>query len=332
MSAVPESFSAALTPAFERLLRTQHPLALARQPLDAYGDLNAQARACWLALAEGGWLELGTQGLRDEAGPELALLGDASGRSLLSLPLAFSALVLAPLAEKFPGRVTDFLAQSPGAEPACGRIDFGSAADALLFDYLGARAGYFQLTKTGTGFILRRFAPSSAPVEGLDPGMPVLALDQQGSTAQIPLALTDAEMLQLLHPFLVFQYAHLRGAALAGLELAVAYAQERRQFGRAIGEFQAVKHALANAWVALDNGRYAIDALHQRPDAATLQLTQRVLGSGARLAVRTALQVHGAIGFAWEHDIHLYLKRVYKTAAQMAHIAEQLALLEPAAA
>lgn len=336
MSAVNELFSPVLAPAFERLMREQHPLALARAPLDADGHLGPQARACWQALADGGWLELGTQGLRDEARPELALLGEASGRSLLCLPLAFGALVLAPLVERFPGLAADFLVDSLDAAPACGRVDFGGATGPLLWDWLGERAGYYQLARTGAGFVLRRYAPPSAPssalVDGLDAGLQVLALDRDARSAEWPLALDGAELLQLLHPFLVFQYAHLRGAALAGLELAVAYAQQRRQFGRAIGEFQAVKHALANAWVALDNGRYAIEALHQRPDAATLQITQRLLASGARLAARVALQVHGAIGFAWEHDIQLYLKRVYKTAAQMEHMAQQLAVLDPAAA
>lgn len=332
MSAVSEPFSPMLAPAFERLLREQHPLALARAPVDSGITLSAQASACWSALAEGGWLELGTHSLRVEAMPELALLGEASGRSLLCLPLAFSALVLAPLAERFPALAADFLAEPLEAAPASGRIDFGSTAGPLLWDWLGERAGYYQLARADSGFVLRRYAPSSAPVDGLDAGLSVLALDRDSSSAEWPLALNRTEVQQLLHPFLVFQYAHLLGAALSGLELAVAYAGERRQFGRAIGEFQAVKHALANAWVALDNGRYALEALHQQPDGGPLQITQRLLTSGARLAARVALQVHGAIGFAWEHDIQLYLKRVYKTTAQMEHVVQQLAALDQPAA
>ncbi|EKD99077.1 MAG: hypothetical protein ACD_23C00146G0004, partial [uncultured bacterium] len=113
------------------------------------------------------------------------------------------------------------------------------------------------------------------------------------------------------------------------LDLAIAYARERRQFGRAIGEFQAVKHALADAWVAVDNGRYALLTLMAMSDADAgmpflISRCDRLVSESCRQAARLAIQVHGGIGFAWEHDAHIYLKRIYKLAAKLRPLAHTL--------
>ena len=339
MSALQDIPEQVFVPAFERLLADQHPIALARNAVRSDGSLNPQAMRLWRALHDGGWLDIGGEAMREEVRPELLPMGEASGRCLLSVPLAFSALVLAPLLEAAPDLDDGLLAAPLGTALASGRIDLAAASDPLFFDYYGDAAGYYQLARKDGSWVLRRLVAASPALAGMDAGVPVLALSGGDALvgAERPLALDTHAVLRGLHPFFVFQYGHLLGAAGAALDCAIAYAKERRQFGRAIGEFQGVKHALANAWVALDNARYAADALAQwngdvNELAKLIALTDRLVSAGAKLATRVTVQVHGGIGFAWEHDAHLYLKRVYKTAAQMTHLASQVAWVEPDAA
>ena len=109
--------------------------------------------------------------------------------------------------------------------------------------------------------------------------------------------------------------AQLVGCAQALLDMAVAYALQRAQFGQLIGSFQAIKHQLADTAVAIEAARSlswsAGYALAHRPDEAlpACRAAKSAASSAGSLANATALQVHGGIGFTWEHDLHLWLKR-----------------------
>jgi alkylation response protein AidB-like acyl-CoA dehydrogenase len=110
--------------------------------------------------------------------------------------------------------------------------------------------------------------------------------------------------------------AELLGASQHMLDESVAYAKDRVQFDKPIGSFQAVKHRLADMLVDVEGMRSAVYwaawciAAHH-PDAPVAASTAKVWCSdAARRVVGSALQVHGGIGFTWEHDTHLYLKRV----------------------
>ena len=111
--------------------------------------------------------------------------------------------------------------------------------------------------------------------------------------------------------------AQLLGATDRLLELAVAYAQQRVQFGQPIGAFQAVKHHLANVKVALEYARPVVyRAAHSvaRQDgarAAHVSHAKIAAGEAAALAAKTALQVHGAIGYTWEQDLHVWMRRAW---------------------
>lgn len=110
--------------------------------------------------------------------------------------------------------------------------------------------------------------------------------------------------------------AQLLGAGERLLDEAVGYAGQRRQFGRLIGEYQALKHALADVRVALDFARpllyVAALSLHQGSGDARRDVSAATVATGeaAYLAARTALQVHGAIGYTAEHDLGLWLTKV----------------------
>jgi alkylation response protein AidB-like acyl-CoA dehydrogenase len=109
--------------------------------------------------------------------------------------------------------------------------------------------------------------------------------------------------------------AELLGASERMLEVSVAYAKTREQFGRPIGSFQAIKHRCADMLVDVEGMRsaayYAGWAIAAgAPDASLAASTAKAWASdAARRVMSSALQVHGGIGFTWEHDLHLYLKR-----------------------
>ncbi len=109
------------------------------------------------------------------------------------------------------------------------------------------------------------------------------------------------------------------GAARRALELAVAYTGERRQFGKPVGSFQAVKHLLADVAVRVE---FAQAPLYRAAAALTADCNPQevvrhvaharlAVSEAARLAARNCLQAHGAMGYSWELDLHIWLKRIW---------------------
>ena len=111
--------------------------------------------------------------------------------------------------------------------------------------------------------------------------------------------------------------AELVGLADRMITITADYAKERKQFGRPIGSFQAVKHLLAGAQVKLEFARpvtYAAawSSAHREPDASRrASMAKAYAAEAATEAARVSLQVHGAIGYTWECDLHLFLKRAW---------------------
>jgi alkylation response protein AidB-like acyl-CoA dehydrogenase len=112
--------------------------------------------------------------------------------------------------------------------------------------------------------------------------------------------------------------AFLVGAARACADLSVAYAKERRQFDRPIGSFQAVKHILADMRVRAEVARASVHAAACTLDDPDVGDVERAVAGAKMLAGEAAIangkaatQVHGGMGFTWEVDVHLYLKRAW---------------------
>ncbi|MHB8465870.1 MAG: acyl-CoA dehydrogenase family protein [Acidimicrobiales bacterium] len=111
--------------------------------------------------------------------------------------------------------------------------------------------------------------------------------------------------------------AQLCGLAARLVDMTVEYAKVRHQFGVPIGSYQAIKHHLANAALRLEHARPAVyraaySVAHDAPTRGRDVSMAKVMASdAAALAGRVALQCHGAIGYTWEHDLHLWLKRVW---------------------
>jgi alkylation response protein AidB-like acyl-CoA dehydrogenase len=105
------------------------------------------------------------------------------------------------------------------------------------------------------------------------------------------------------------------GLAQRCLDMTLAYVKERRQFARPVGSFQALKHRLADVWIAVSQARaasrYAAACLASGdPDAAVAVAVAKAYCSETAVhAAQECVQLHGGIGFTWEHPAHLYLKR-----------------------
>lgn len=105
------------------------------------------------------------------------------------------------------------------------------------------------------------------------------------------------------------------GVAQRCLDMTVAYVKERRQFARPVGSFQAIKHRLADLWVEVAQARaasrYAADCLAtgSSDTAVAVALAKAYCSDVAVHAAQECVQLHGGIGFTWEHPAHLYLKR-----------------------
>ncbi|WP_255648889.1 acyl-CoA dehydrogenase family protein [Frankia sp. ArI3] len=107
------------------------------------------------------------------------------------------------------------------------------------------------------------------------------------------------------------------GAAGRLLDMTVGYVKEREQFGRPVGSFQAVKHHAATMAVDIEAARLcghdaarALDSGDLVAAGTAVAVAGSVAGEGTSRAASTALQLHGGMGFTWEHDLHLFLRRI----------------------
>jgi alkylation response protein AidB-like acyl-CoA dehydrogenase len=159
---------------------------------------------------------------------------------------------------------------------------------------------------------VRRDAASVTPVDALDPGVGLTSVSWSGG----PLV-EGADGWTAFDAACVAVAAELVGLAQAMLDMSVRYAQQREQFGRPIGSFQAVKHQLADVYVAV---AFALPVVHRAAWSATHALPSRArdashaklaAGAAAERAARTALQVHGGMGYTYEHELHMWLKRAW---------------------
>ncbi|WP_313673807.1 acyl-CoA dehydrogenase family protein [Mycolicibacterium sp.] len=149
---------------------------------------------------------------------------------------------------------------------------------------------------------LARMTPGATLVIGPDPGI--------ADTAAILLA---AEQI---------------GAAARCLELTVEYTKQRVQFGRPIGSFQALKHRMADLYVAVQSARaVVVDAVAQ-PAPVSARLARLAASEAFCMVAGEAIQLHGGIAITWEHDMHLYFKRAHGSAQLLGAPREQLRRLE----
>jgi alkylation response protein AidB-like acyl-CoA dehydrogenase len=149
---------------------------------------------------------------------------------------------------------------------------------------------------------LARLTPGTTEVIGQDPGLT--------DTATILLA---AEQV---------------GAAARCLDLTVDYTRQRVQFGRPIGSFQALKHRMADMYVAVEAARAVVGDAVAHPSPTTAALAGLTANEAFRAVAGEAVQLHGGIAITWEYDIQLYFKRAYSCAQLFGTPADALRRLQ----
>jgi alkylation response protein AidB-like acyl-CoA dehydrogenase len=240
---------------------------------------------------------------------DLALVLEEAGRAALPEPLLETVGIATPLLAEAgtPEQAAEWLPRIAGGE-AVATVAFAGApfaVDAGEADLLIAEAGGGEL------HALPRGSFEATKVESEDRARLLYAVSWEPSEAtRMP---GDAGRARLRAA--AGAAGVLNGISTKMLDMTLAYVKTRNQFGRPVGSFQAVKHKLADSHALVESARaatwYAAYAIaHSQPDAAlAASVAKAYAGDAAAAANRAALQAHGGIGFTWEHDLHLWLKR-----------------------
>ncbi|WTW98639.1 acyl-CoA/acyl-ACP dehydrogenase [Streptomycetaceae bacterium NBC_01309] len=251
--------------------------------------------------------------------------GEVRDEALRALAAGSRVGTLAVPATMSPG--TDFPLSVTGA-PDGGRLLLTGAvtsvlavdrADVFVVPVVVDGEPYLALVDgSATGFTRSR-------ITTLDATRPVGTLTLDGVSASV--AAVPGEAAEALQQALVVGAALLAseqlGVAERALEEAISYLKVRHQFGRPIGSYQALRHRAADLWAdiaaARATARYAAAAVADDSEDAEVaaSLAQSYCGDVAVHAAEECVQMHGGIGFTWEHPAHLYLKRAMSTALLM---------------
>lgn len=305
--------------------------AAARATLDTDAE-NADAAELWSATATLGWLGLH---LPEEYGgsgfglPELSVVLEALGHEVAPGPflptVATSAVVdrfasddvraavLPGLADGTAvgalGLSAGLVLDSDGIVSGESRAVLGAPDADILALVVGDDIVLVDATSAGVTVEAQAGLDSTrrigkVTVSGLAPGSDRVLRGAARSATTIFRILTSAEAV---------------GSSLACLEAATSYAKTREQFGRAIGTFQAVKHHCANMLIEAEKIVAATWDAARSSDIEGAWFAGAVAASHAARAqvmtARTNIQLHGGIGFTWEHDAHLYLRRAQTVGA-----------------
>jgi alkylation response protein AidB-like acyl-CoA dehydrogenase len=285
--------------------------------------------AMWRAMAEQGWFAVAVPEEHGGLGlgwVEVAVLLAEVGRHTTPVPFLPTVLALAALSRdgshpdlvdrlasgdalgavawaKAPGVVTVVGdGDAPVLSGRLGPVDGASVADVLV---VVAPEGVFLVDLAAVG------RPQRQPAMDLTRALAWVDLD---ATPAVRLGDTaDAAHLSALGA--VGSAAELLGGSERALEMATEYAKDRVQFGAPIGSFQAVKHRCADMLVDVEGMRSATwygawAVASGDPAWASAAATAKIWSADAsKRVMASALQVHGGIGFTWEHDLHLFIKR-----------------------
>ncbi|WP_240136419.1 acyl-CoA dehydrogenase family protein [Streptomyces sp. MUM 178J] len=300
------------------------------------GDRSPVA-GLWRALA----VDLGLAGLlvpeeRGGAGAsarEAAVVLEELGRTVAPVPFLTSAVVATTLLLDTEGDLLGSLAA--GERTAALALPLSTAPDgslpAVAADADGRLAGtvtsvagaleadVLLVPATAADGIAVYAVPAAragiAPVVSLDMTRQIADVTLDGVPGELLVADAEPAVRRALEAGAALLASEQLGVARWCLETTVGYLKERRQFGRAVGGFQALKHRLADLYTGVESAnaaaRHAAAALAVRdPDVfAATAVAQAYCSDLAVTAAEEAIQLHGGIGMTWEHPAHLYLKR-----------------------
>lgn len=321
-----------------RFLAESCPPAVVRRVLDGEEPYAADL---WRRIAEMGWIgaaipeAYGGAGLGYEG---LCILAEAIGHAAAPVPFASCAYLAAEAiltAGSEAQRRRWLPALADGSRIGCFALDEGlgePSPDAIQARVAGGRLSGAKYPVADGGiadlaivvardesgqpglFLVELAGVPRRVLRTLDPGRDQVRLDFDGVPAEPLGGGWDAVQRVLDRAAILFAFEQVGGAE-ACLAMAKAYALERYAFGRPIGGFQAIKHKLADMYVALElarsNAYYGAWALTEdAPDLPLAAATARVSATEAfDLAAKENIQTHGGIGFTWAADCHLYYRR-----------------------
>jgi alkylation response protein AidB-like acyl-CoA dehydrogenase len=297
----------------------------ARGAARALLEADAEERPTfWDEVAGLGWLGLHLPEEHGGSGfglPELVVVVEEMGRAVAPGPFVPTVIASALVSSAAPDDVRSRLLPGLADGSVIGAVGLGGevtvsdgSASGKGGVILGGGLADLFLVPVGDDVVLVERSADGVSVEvppNLDPARRAARVAFDGSPCEVlpgaRRALIDLARLLLA--------AEAVGIARECTESAAAYAKEREQFGRPIAMFQAVKHHCANMLVATeqatglvwDAARTPLDAGEQFTIASALAATAAL--PAADLCANLNIQVHGGIGFTWEHDAHLFLRR-----------------------
>jgi len=327
------------TPEQVELRRTARQLARELGPRTV-SDLDDEKRIRRLAEAvrDAGWLELrhdGGEGQPLASGVEAALIAEALGEAVADVSFAGPVLA-ADLARRAGARPIDgaVVAFAPDLVDV-GTVLGPATATPLYAIECGARgpAAAYVLAPEGDGFRLAH-VPVDGPGDGADLTRAIRQIPAGAPVARVPdpsRLLTAADLDAWATLGLTLTSADLVGIMRGVLDLTVAYARERRQYGVPIGSFQAVQHLLADAHCLTEGSSsatlypsWAADALAPDEARSAGRVAKAYCARAARTVCETAVQVHGGMGHTWDCIVHVYLRRALLSSRWFGDDAEQL--------
>jgi alkylation response protein AidB-like acyl-CoA dehydrogenase len=186
-------------------------------------------------------------------------------------------------------------------------------------------------------FVVSRADVRIDPIDALDPTRPLARVALDGVRIDAERALgepgpaTAAAIRRAVEVATTALAVETVGAAQAIFDITLAYAKQREQFGAPIGSFQAIKHKFADMLVALERARatsyFAALTIAEDDDRRALATSTAKAAAGdcAALLAKEGIQIHGGIGYTWEHDMHLYVRRVKSSSLLFGNAAQHRA-------
>jgi len=253
---------------------------------------------------------------------DVILIAEEAGHASLQEPLVEHSFIAVPmLAELTNGSGT---VQEVLRAAITGAVLTAIGHPINPFVLAAAEADYLLLTRDDQIHVVERSRAQLTHIPSIDTGRRLCRVDASLSDSTLVASGTGAReaLRKAFERGALFCAAELLGVCHRMIELAVAYARERKQFGKPIGSHQAIKHALASAQVKLEFARPVVYHASRCIEAAESSLRAQVAISHAKLAAtdaadlaaRTAIQVHGAMGYSWEVELHRFMKRAWALA------------------
>jgi alkylation response protein AidB-like acyl-CoA dehydrogenase len=284
---------------------------------EAWDGPGGRVPGLWKRLAEMGVPGLVVPEKYDGAGLDLTGAVPVfveAGRAALPEPLVATGAAATLLAQAGGPVAQEWLPRIAAGDAV---VAMGDGSTALVVG--GAWADLFLLGGDDGVRACTRDEVRVDEVSSLDPGVGLARVAAAANAGQL---VEDADGLAAFDWACVAVAAELVGLSQAMLDRAVAYAKVREQFGKRIGSFQAVKHQLADAYVATSFAlpvvhRAAWSVAHASPTRARdASHAKYAAGRAAARTARTALQVHAGIDYTYENDLHMWLKRTWSLTAQ----------------